>query len=219
MPDAEINFASSGSDITKAITTWGAKNYCGFPWRNTDSPWLGLLAEVLLQRTRATHVEQAWEEIVKRFPTPESVLEANESDLAILTTGFGLDRRHRTILELAYFLDGRDWYPIEYDDLIALYGIGHYTASAYLSLYMNVRAVLLDANVARWLSRLVGKEKPKDVRRCSWLWELAESLTPACQVRNYNYAVLDFTMVVCTSRQPDCDHCPVRECCKFQLST
>ncbi len=206
---------SARANITKILLKWGTENYRDFPWRNTNSPWLGLLAEILLQRTNAAHVEQVWEEIVALFPTPESVLETKESNLKVLNERFGLSRRHKTILELAYFLDSKDWYPIQYDELLSLYGVGHYTASAYLSLHMNVRAVLVDANIARWLSRFIGREKPKDIRRSEWLWKLADDLTPDSKVKEYNYAVLDFTMSVCKSRQPQCCDCPLQANCRY----
>lgn len=126
-----------------------------------------------------------------------------------------LARRMRTLIELAELIDTQEIYPTAYEMLTSLYGIGHYTASSYLSLHMNIRAVLVDANIARWLARLTGLAKPTDVRRCTRLWELADSHTPEKQFKEYNYAVLDFSMTICKPKKPDCDNCPLIEQCEW----
>lgn len=207
------------SDTTNKLVLWGQKNPRNFPWREVSDPWLGLLAEILLQRTNANHVTAYFTEFSQIFPTPEALLTAAKDDLDKIENRLGLDRRLRTLVELAEFIDTQDIYPTDYETLTNLYGIGHYTASAYLSLHMNVRAVLVDSNVARWLARFTGQPKPKDVRHCKWLWDLAETLTPLSNFKRYNYAVLDFTMTVCKPKSPDCTSCPIRTLCKFSKQT
>lgn len=172
------------------------------------------MVEVMLQRTNARHVLRYYDAVVGRFPTAESLIQCPDEELEEIVRKFGPGRRLRILRELAEYVDSLDMYPYDFEELVAIYGVGHYTAAAYLSLHRNVRAVLVDANVARWLSRLVGREQPKDVRRCSWLWELAEELTPKRGFRDYNYAVLDFTMMIC-SRRPKCDQCPLSAHCAF----
>ena len=88
------------------------------------------------------------------------------------------------------------------EELASLPGIGRYTGAAWLSLYRGKRAVIIDANVARWLSRLTGRAPPADPRHCAWLRDLADELTPRRAFRDYNYAVLDFTMIVCARVPP-----------------
>jgi A/G-specific adenine glycosylase len=206
----------STAKLQQSLLQWGQQNYKAFPWRELEDPWLALVAEVLLQRTNAQHVEKYFDQIKGRFPTPAAVIEAPLHDLELVERKFGLDRRLKTLIELAEFIDAHDIYPTDYESLTNLYGIGHYTAAAYLSLHMNVRAVLVDANVARWLGRMTNQEKPKDVRRCDWLWELAEKLTPQKGFREYNYAVLDFTMTVCKNKKPLCKECPVYKHCRWK---
>ncbi|WOJ92924.1 hypothetical protein R0135_14170 [Congregibacter variabilis] len=205
-------------EIRSAVTIWGDANFVDYPWRSTENPWLALVAEVLLQRTNAKHVAARWEKIEKRWPTPESVLEASDEELAQIDQQFGLNRRATTLRAVAEHLDTCDHYLLEEQELLAIYGIGHYTASAYLSLHMNRRAVLFDANVARWLSRLMGIPKPKDLRQPCPQRELAGSLTPGRGFRAYNYAVLDLTMQVCRSGQPRCAACPLssKGLCEYQ---
>ena len=128
-------------------------------------------------------------------------------------------RRIKTIVGLAEYIDRQDIYPTDREELLGIYGIGHYTASAYLSLHMNRRAVLVDVNVARWLARLTDREQPVDVRRCRWVWDLADALTPDRGFKPYNYAVLDFTMAICRPRSPGCLDCPCNKFCEYHAPT
>lgn len=209
----EVHFAR---EITERILEWGGTNYQDYTWRKVDNAWLGLLAEVCLQRTKASHVEKYFGEISQLFPTPESVLRASEAELGILSKRYGLSMRIKTLVDLAEYLDVCDYYPTCPEDLTAIYGIGAYTAAAFLSLHMQTRATLVDSNIARWLSRMTDNEIPIDVRRCTWLWVLAESLTPERDYRAYNYAVLDFTITTCKPIKPDCLSCPLEDLCAYR---
>lgn len=200
--------------IQSRILVWGRGNYQDYPWRDIDDPWLALLAEVLLQRTNARHVARYYDDVCKALPDHLAVLNASKTKLEKLAGKFGLKRRVKTLIELAQYVDYLDYYPDQLEDLTNIYGIGHYTASAYLSLHMNIRAVLLDANIARWLSRMQGKEKPVDIRRNKELWSLADRLTPTKKFKEYNYAVLDFTMLICKPRKPECPKCLLIKYCK-----
>jgi A/G-specific adenine glycosylase len=202
--------------IAERLTYWGRINYVDYVWRDIEDPWAALLAEVLLQRTNASHVARYFDDVLRLFPTHDALINASRQKLEVIESQFGLDRRIQTLTELAEYIDTQDIYPIDFETLTNLYGIGHYTAAAYLSLHMNVRAVLVDANVARWLARMTNREKPKDVRRCDWLWELATKLTPQKGFREYNYAVLDFTMTVCKNKKPLCNECPVYKHCRWK---
>lgn len=201
--------------VRRTVMKWGQQHYKNFRWREIKDPWLALIAEIMLQRTNATHVSRYFEDVCQAFPDPTNVLAMNPGEIEEITDKFGMKRRAKTILALARYLDTLDMYPVDRESLESIYGIGHYTASAYLSLHMNQRAVLVDANIARWLARLTGQEKPVDVRRCAWLWELAEALTPSRGFKAYNYAVLDLTMNVCSPRTPDCEQCPCHDFCSY----
>jgi A/G-specific adenine glycosylase len=103
--------------------------------------------------------------------------------------------------------------PRSEDALRQITGLGPYTRAAWLSLHQRKRAVIVDANVARWLSRVTGLPYNRDPRHVAWVKRLADHLTPGRAFRDYNYAVLDFTMVVCTARAPRCGECPIRSDC------
>lgn len=201
--------------VRKAILAWGKEHYRILPWRETMNPWQALLAEVLLQRTSASHVNRYFDYVTAAFPDHLSVIYAKDEELQRVLEQFGMTRRVRTIRELAEYIDLLDHYPDDFEALVQIYGIGQYTASAYLSLHRNVRAILVDSNVARWLARMTGKDKPSDVRNADWLWELCERLTPRRRFRDYNYAVLDFSMTICKIGQPKCESCPLAKFCMF----
>ncbi|MBI2963589.1 MAG: hypothetical protein HYY35_07525 [Deltaproteobacteria bacterium] len=100
-------------------------------------------------------------------------------------------------------------------ELQRLPGVGMYTAAAWLSLHRGRRAVIIDANVARWLSRVTGLPYNRDPRHVRWVKKLADELTPQRAFREYNYAVLDFTMSICVPRNPRCDVCPMLSECRY----
>jgi A/G-specific adenine glycosylase len=104
--------------------------------------------------------------------------------------------------------------PKTHDELRRLPGVGQYAASAYLSLHRETRAVLIDANIVRWLCRMTGKPMNGETRRQRWIHELGESLTPKRAFRAYNYAALDFTMNIC-GKKPRCGECPIRRHCAY----
>lgn len=195
--------------IRAVLIEWGRANYLQYPWRDIEDPWLALVAEVLLQRTNAQAVANKWDMIVERYSAPEKVLALSEAELARVDRDFGLDRRSRTIRELAELIDSCDYYPMEPEQLEAIHGIGHYTIAAYLSLHMHRRAILLDSNIARLITRVTGVERPSDLRKKSELWTLAERLTPSTDYKTYNYALLDLSMTVCKPRHPACGNCPL----------
>lgn len=98
--------------------------------------------------------------------------------------------------------------PETLSGLVELPGVGPYAAAAYLSFHRNKRAVIIDSNVVRLLSRVFGFAANREIRRKPWLFELADSLTPRRAFRDYNYAVLDLAMRVCRTK-PLCGACPI----------
>jgi A/G-specific adenine glycosylase len=104
--------------------------------------------------------------------------------------------------------------PDDPTELQQLPGVGPYAAAAWLSLHRGKRALLVDNNVARWLARLECKAYDGETRRKRWVSELADDLTPKRSFRDFNYAVLDFTMTICVPGRPKCEICPlVGDCC------
>lgn len=206
--------------IRRRVLGWGRRNYQVYAWRSEHDPWLTLVVEMLLQRTRAAQVESVFHEFRERFPTARRFVEAGEIAASDVTRKLGLHFRAAHIYAVAQAtveLGGRP--PKRLDKLRTMTGIGPYTAAAWLSLHQGSRAVIVDANIARWLSRLTGLPYERDPRHVHWVNKLADQLTPKRAFRDYNYAVLDFTMLICTVRKPRCDACPLRPMCAYGALT
>jgi A/G-specific adenine glycosylase len=210
---AELFSPVARSRIQRHLLRWGRANFRPYPWRSETDPWLTFLAEFLLQRTRASQVAEMFPAISSAFPSPAALAD-NPSLAATITANLGLHFRAAQLVEVARQVVGRGGaLPETENELRAFMGVGPYTASAWLSLHRQRRAAIVDANVARWLGRISGMPRVSDPRRVRWVRDLAEALTPKKAFRSYNYAVLDFTMTICTSRSPSCATCPLRASC------
>lgn len=198
------------------MLAWGRANFAHYAWRDETDPWLSLAAEVLLQRTRARQVEPVFQELQERYPTAKSLVQAGREAVHSLMLRLGLYWRGELLYSIAVAVSDRGGVPPdEPSELRKLTGVGPYTSAAWLSLHRGKRAVIVDSNVARWLSRVTSRPYQKDPRHVHWVLELADRLTPRRAFRDYNYAVLDFTMQICTVRIPRCPECPMRRDCAF----
>ena len=198
--------------MRRRILRWGRQNYVSYPWREDRDAWLTLAAELLLQRTRAPQALGAYEVLRTRYGTPARMLRAGRRGARALTRRVGLYAREETLLGLARLFE-EGGVPETADEIREVTGVGAYTAGAWLSLHRGRRSAIIDSNVFRWLGRMVGRPYHRDPRHVAWVTELAERLTPRRAFRDYNYAVLDFTMTICTPRNPRCLECPVRDLC------
>lgn len=208
------DLAGAKARVRRRLLRWGRANEHSFPWREESDPWLTLLAEMLLQRTRAAQVAPVFAEARRRYPTAAALADAGEPAATALMARLGLRWRGRLLHATAVAVAARGGTPPrDLAALRALPGVGPYTAAAWLSLDAGRRAAIVDSNVARWLARMTGRPYPRDPRHVRWVNELADDLTPRRAFRAYNLAVLDFTMTVCTARAPACPTCPLRVDC------
>jgi len=199
--------------IARSVLKWGRAHFQDYPWRHTSSPWLGLIAEIMLARTRASTVVPVWTEFSSRYPTPEDFLNAPVGEPENLIESLGLRWRAPLVRSLAENLAGND-VPRDPHELEKLPGVGRYVAAAYASFHGNRRAVIIDANVVRLIARMNGREYGPETRRERWLNDLADDMTPVRAFRDYNYGILDLSMTVCV-RNPACHECPVIKFCSY----
>ena len=150
-----------------------------------------------------------YEQFVFAFATPSRLKQAPIKKIEKLLYPLGLRWRAPLIKNLARELDERGGSPpTSLAELITLPGVGPYAAAAYLGFHTNSRAVIIDANVVRFLCRLIGYEYDGETRRKPWLLDFADRMTPRRNVKKFNYSLLDFTMQICATR-PKCERCPV----------
>lgn len=150
-----------------------------------------------------------YEQFVRQFPTPDALGQSSIEDVNAAIYSLGLRWRAPLLLQLGQELAKREGIvPTTLEELKSLPGVGPYAAAAWLSFHGQKRMTIVDANVVRFIGRLLDQPIDGETRREKWLLEAANSLTPRQNWKEYNYAVLDFTMLICT-KSPECIQCPV----------
>ena len=203
------------AQVRDLVLSWGAEHSQNYPWRAPGLPlWQGLIAEFLLLRTRADQAAPVFAEIQRAYPDARSFGDAPEDRLEGMIMSLGLRWRRPLFVQLARAIgrcDGK--VPTTVDELKELPGVGAYVASATAALHAGSRAAIVDSNIVRLLSRLTGQGYDGETRRKRWLLDLADRLTPEVEFRDYGYAALDLSMIVCRPRRPLCTHCPLVALC------
>ncbi|WP_182379040.1 A/G-specific adenine glycosylase [Nocardioides sp. WS12] len=210
-----------GERLVAPILQWFDEHARDLPWRRPEaSAWSVLVSEFMLQQTpvvRVLPVHEAW---LDRWPTP-AALAADASGEAVRAWGrLGYPRRalrlHAAAVAITEQHDGV--VPSSYDELLALPGIGDYTAAAIAAFAYGQRQVVLDTNVRRVLARTVtGVEFPaRSVNRAER--DLGAALLPddAPTAATWSVAVMELGALVCTADRPRCADCPVRDACAWQ---
>jgi len=194
-----------------SLIKWGKENYLDYPWRSTSNKWHALVAEIMLQRTNADQVLNVYNDFCKKYKTPSDLLKDNNKEN--IFKNLGLHWREKQMLELSQFLSHSD-IPESKEDLIKLPAIGDYIASAYRSLHIGKRDVIIDSNIVRIFGRYLGFETDGETRRKKWFIELTDKFTPNRRFKEYNYALLDFSKAICIQKSR-CKLCMLRQGCIF----
>jgi A/G-specific adenine glycosylase len=213
------NFA--GERVQSILLRWAEASLRDLPWRRERDPYRVWVSEVMLQQTRVETVIPYYERWIARFPSIETLAKASLEEVLKHWEGLGYYARARNLLRAAGIVvrkhGGR--LPDKKSDLLALPGIGPYTAGAILSIAFGQDAAVLDGNVRRVLSRLFAiDDDPKDGATRRKLWSLAGSLIPSGRAGIFNEALMDLGAVICTPKGPQCTLCPLPDLCQaYQL--
>jgi len=208
--DAEKTRAVRGK-----LLFWYERNGRDYPWRRTVDPYRILIAEIMLQRTKADQVAPVYGEFIRRFPDPYSLHKADPEVIRSYFSKLGLMWRADLIIRFAAKLVERfgGKIPPDRDQLLSLPAVGDYIADAVLSFAYGRDVAVVDSNVCRVLRRVFGLKPRGEARRDRRFRELAQMLVPPGKSREFNWAMIDFASAVCTPRNPKCDECPLRENC------
>lgn len=207
-------------ELVQRVLAWYALNARDLPWRRPDAtPWGILVSEVMLQQTPVVRVLEPWRAWLDRWPTP-SALATEASGEAVAAWGrLGYPRRALRLHQAAVAITERHHgdVPTTYDELLALPGIGDYTAAAVASFAFHARHVVVDTNVRRVLARIdtgVADLPPSAASR-----RLAESYLPDVETApRWAVASMELGALVCTARTPRCDACPVADLCAWRAA-
>jgi len=205
---------------TEPMLAWFARYARDLPWRGPGAtPWSVLVSEIMLQQTPVARVVPAHQGWLARWPTP-AALAAEPAGEAIRQWGrLGYPRRALRLHETATIVTARygGIVPDDLDALLALPGIGHYTAAAVASFAFGQRHAVLDTNVRRVLARLVaGQPRPGSAPSVAER-RMAEALLPAepAVAARWSVAVMELGALVCTAAGPRCADCPVARHCAW----
>jgi A/G-specific adenine glycosylase len=205
-------------DFTRRLLQWNkSSNKRAMPWKGEKDPYKIWLSEIILQQTR---VEQGWsyyEKFIAAFPTIIHLAKANEEKVFKMWEGLGYYSRCKNLIATARKIasDYKGKFPTTYDEIIALPGIGPYTASAISSFAFNAPHAVLDGNVQRIIARYFGITTPVDTTEGKKLYQnLAQSLLHHDEPGIYNQAIMDFGAVICKPQNPLCQECVQQQECE-----
>jgi A/G-specific adenine glycosylase len=205
-----------GEEFQSRLLGWFDENARDLPWRRTSDPYAIWVSEIMLQQTRVAAVVEHYERFMRRYPDLHALAAASEADVLASWSGLGYYRRARLLHKAAKFvageLDGR--LPETSAGLRTLPGIGEYTCAAIASIGFGEAVAVIDGNVERVLTRLLGwDEKTALITK---LRATAARLLDRERPGDFNQAMMELGATVCLPRAPLCLQCPVQALCATQ---
>ncbi len=203
--------------IQKNLLAWFKMAQRDLPWRKAYDPYQVWISEIMLQQTQVKTALPYFDRWMKALPTIRSVAEAPEDLILKLWEGLGYYSRARNLQKAARQIMERHGgeFPSHYPDILALPGVGLYTAGAISSIAFNQDDALVDGNVIRVFSRLFDYDQNTRLPASEkWMWEMAHDLLPRSQARNFNQGLMELGALICAPKNPDCKACPLRSQCQ-----
>lgn len=199
-------------EFARLLIEWYHEHKRDLPWRNTNDPYLIWISEIILQQTRVAQGYAYYQRFIERFPNLESLAASEENEVLKYWQGLGYYSRARNLHQAAISVNGV--FPVRYEDILKLKGVGIYTAAAICSFAYNQPHAVVDGNVYRVLSRFFGVNEPIDSGKGKKMFaSLAHDLLDKVQPALYNQAIMDFGALQCTPLSPDCTVCPFKNRC------
>ncbi|MEI6648628.1 MAG: hypothetical protein WCO08_03185 [Actinomycetes bacterium] len=203
--------------IQRDLITWFEANKRDLPWRTT-TPWGVLVSEFMLQQTPVNRVLPKWQEWMTRWPTPDLLASATKPEVIKAWDRLGYPRRALRLHETSMIISEKfqNQVPRRYEDLLALPGIGDYSAAAIAAFAFQQPSLVLDINIRRFFGRYfdgleLPNNSPSKIER-----EIRGALIPPVDGHVWAAATMEFGALICTSRKPKCEICPVKESCAWR---
>ncbi len=207
------------SSLEKTIIDWFAANKRDLPWRNSTA-WGVMVSEFMLQQTPVVRVLPKWNEWMHRWPTPQDLATASTAEVITAWGRLGYPRRALRLHECAKIISKEygGKVPETEEVLRTLPGVGDYTAAAIVAFAYDARTLVLDINIRRLFCRVVdGVEAPKPSLSNQERRARAE-LIPISDAHVWAVATMELGALVCTSRNPSCDQCPLSSICQWKAA-
>jgi len=210
-----------GPPLVASVVSWYGEHARDLPWRRPGtSPWGVLVSEMMLQQTPVARVRPVWESWLQRWPSAPDLAGDSPGEAVRAWGKLGYPRRALRLYEAAVAITARydAAVPADVPSLLALPGVGQYTARAVSCFAFGHRHAVVDTNVRRFIGRAVrGKAMAQPSAGEA---AFVESLLPAqpAQAARFSVAAMELGALICTARGPDCPRCPVRDQCAWQLA-
>ena len=201
----------------KQLLAWFRQSQRNLPWRRTRDPYCVWLSEIMLQQTRVAAVIPYYERFLERFPNLHALAGGPEEEVLRLWSGLGYYSRARNLHEAAQRVVAEHGgeFPSRMEDVLALPGIGNYTAAAILSIAFEQKQAVLDGNVARVLARQGAiRGDLRSGRRWRKLQKCADAYLAAKSPGDWNQAMMELGATLCSPKSPQCLLCPVAQFCE-----
>jgi A/G-specific adenine glycosylase len=200
------------SSIRRKLLRWYDKNRRDLPWRRTGDPYAIWVAETMLQQTQVVTVVPYYERFLENFPTVDALARAPLKKVLALWSGLGYYRRASNLKAAAEILVRRHAgrLPTNYDDLLALPGVGPYTGGALMSIAFQKPYPAIDVNARRVLGRLFNLPSEKKLRAA------AADLVSRSRPGQFNQGLMELGAKICAPKSPRCPECPLRRDCAAQ---
>jgi A/G-specific adenine glycosylase len=207
--DTSTAVTPGAARLRRSLLRWYRATARDMPWRRTKDPYPVWISEVMLQQTTVATVIPYYERFLRALPTVEALAAATEEEVLALWSGLGYYRRARALREAAEVVvrRHRGRFPTTVEELMALPGIGRYTAGAIASICFDRREPAVDGNAMRVLSRIYARGAEREI------WRIAESLVPAASPGEWTQALIELGATICRPSRPGCDGCPAASEC------
>lgn len=214
----QINF--SYKKFVRGLLKWNStENNRQMPWKGEKDPYKIWLSEIILQQTRVEQGLRYYERFIQTLPTINDLANAPEEKVFKLWEGLGYYSRCRNLIATAKFISQelKGVFPTDYASVLALKGVGPYTAAAITSFGYNLPHAVLDGNVFRVLARILNIEIPIDSTEGKKIFlQTAQGILPIENAGEYNQAIMDFGATICKPA-PECAICFFNKNCKAFL--
>jgi len=202
------------------LIKWSQANYSHLPWRENRSLYTTLVSEIMLQQTTVSTVINHFQRFINKYPSITELARASEEEVLIEWKGLGYYRRAKNLLKAAKEIENSfgGSIPLNFDQLKSINGIGDYTANALLSIGEDIRALSVDANLERVLSRIYGIKEVKGSKLHKEIYAKFAAKEICNEIedigaRVYNEALMDLGRSICQARKAACEICPLKQNC------
>lgn len=204
-------------DFRKILFRWFNRNKRNYPWRETKDPFRVLIAEMMLQRTKADQVRHVYLKFISNFKTPYDVARTSMRRLNRILYPLGLRWRIKKFKQVSQSIvknfGGK--IPQSRDEISKLPGVGDYVAGIVLSIAFNKKEWIVDSNVVRVFKRYFGISTSKEGRRDRHVIDIAKIYVDCIKPKEANLALLDFAALICIPRKPEHERCPLSVSCNY----